>query len=30
MDFLMLSILAVSYLMIKLFADWCDHQIKKS
>ncbi len=30
MDFLMIGILAVSYLLIKLLADWCEHQIEKS
>lgn len=30
MDFLMLGILAVSYFLIKLFADWCGHQIERS
>jgi hypothetical protein len=29
MDFLMIGILAVSYLLIKLFADWCGRQIEK-
>ncbi len=29
MDFLMIGILAVSYLLIKLFADWCELQVKK-
>lgn len=30
MDFLMIGILEVSYLLIKFFADWCGHQIEKS
>ncbi len=30
MDFLMIGILAISYLLIKLFADWCEHQVEKS
>lgn len=30
MDFLMIGILAVSYLLIKLFANWCERQIEKS
>jgi hypothetical protein len=30
MDFLMICILAVCYLLIKLFADWCERQIEKS
>lgn len=30
MDFLMLGILAVSYLLIKLLTDWCGRQIEKS
>lgn len=30
MDFLMIGILAISYLLIKLFADWCERQIEKS
>lgn len=30
MDFLMLGVLAVGYLLIKLFTDWCGHQIEKS
>lgn len=30
MDFLMIGILAFSYLLIKLFATWCERQIEKS
>jgi len=30
MDFLMIGILVFSYLLIKLFTDWCGHQIEKS
>ncbi len=30
MDFLMIGILAICYLLIKLFADWCEHQVEKS
>lgn len=30
MDFLMIGILVISYLLIKLFADWCGRQIEKS
>jgi hypothetical protein len=30
MDFLMLGVLAVCFLLIKLFADWCGRQIEKS
>lgn len=29
MDFLMLAILAVSFLSVKLLADWCGKQIEK-
>lgn len=29
MDFLMLGILAVSFLLIKLLTDWCGRQIEK-
>lgn len=30
MDFLMIGILAISYLFIMLFANWCERQIEKS
>jgi len=30
MDFLMIAILAVSYVLVKLFADWCGRQVEKS
>lgn len=30
MDFLMIGILAISYLLLKLFADWCGRQIEKA
>ncbi len=30
MDFLMIGILAVSYFLTKLFADWCERQIERS
>ncbi len=30
MDFLMLGSLAVCFLLIKLFADWCGRQVEKS
>lgn len=30
MDFLMVGTLAVCFLIIKLFADWCEHQVEKS
>ena len=30
MDFLMLGILAVCFLLVKLFAGWCGHQVEKS
>lgn len=30
MDFLMIGILAACFLLIKLLADWCGHQIEKS
>lgn len=30
MDFLMLGILAVCFLLVKLFADWCERQVEKS
>lgn len=30
MDFLMIGILAFSYLLIKLFTNWCERQIEKS
>jgi len=29
MDFLMIGILALSYLLIKLLANWCERQIEK-
>ncbi len=29
MDFLMLAALAVSFWLVKLFADWCAHRIEK-
>ncbi|XWX62567.1 hypothetical protein AusDCA_2678 [Desulfitobacterium sp. AusDCA] len=30
MDFLMMGTLAVCFLLIKLFADWCGRQVEKS
>ncbi len=30
MDFLMIGILVVCFLFVKLFADWCGYQVKKS
>lgn len=30
MDFLMIGILVFSYLLVKLLADWCECQVKKS
>jgi hypothetical protein len=29
MDFIMLGTLAVCFLLIKLFADWCGRQVEK-
>ena len=29
MDFLMLAALAVSFLLVKWFADWCVYEIEK-
>jgi len=30
MDFLMIGILAISFLLVKLLADWCGRQIERS
>jgi len=30
MDFLMIGILAISFLSVKLLADWCGRQIERS
>ena len=30
MDILMLIVLVICFLILKLFADWCGHQIEKS
>jgi hypothetical protein len=30
MDFLMIGTLAVCFLFVKLFADWCGRQVEKS
>lgn len=29
MDFLMLATLAVSFLLVRLFAGWCVHEVEK-
>lgn len=30
MDFLMIGILAISFLLVKVLADWCGRQIERS
>lgn len=30
MDFLMIGILAICFIAVKLFADWCGRQVEKS
>lgn len=30
MDFIIFGILAICYLLLKLFADWCERQIERS
>lgn len=30
MDFLMIGILTISFLLVKLLADWCGRQIERS
>lgn len=30
MDFLMVGILAICYLFVKLFSDWCGRPVEKS
>ncbi len=30
MDILMLIVLVICFFILKLFADWCGHQIEKS
>jgi len=30
MDFLMIGILAICFIVVKLFADWCGRQVEKS
>jgi len=30
MDFLMFGILAICFIVVKMFADWCGRQVEKS
>lgn len=30
MDFMMIGILAISFLLVKLLADWCGRQLERS